>query len=424
MMYESFADLLAGYLDTLTGRASHSRMCMVAREWISRCTTTPTRAQILERHTAKGHGHFQRGASQANTELALMRAAFRWGLYQERWMGGDPTAGIKKWKTPKRKRVSKFEEIKMLLQYFERATTETEIRDRAVYGLMLFTGCRPSEARCAPLAAITSYGNMGCWIKGKTKTGENQELPLPRQLMPWIAAWKAIRPVSSNPYLFPGQAYEQALGRAMVRVRWQELRVMLGITGLWTYDLRRTLACHTSNELHFDDGTIRAILNHFDGSALGHYRFKSFDSLTGPIQQYADWLCALKGSTSISASEPTPPTVTLIAPIQATPVSLQPFIPPLVSEPARQSGMRPLTGRERQVLALIAEGRSYKDIANTLTLSIPTVASYRGRLLDRLQLTSTGDLIAYAREHALTTMPMVVIKRGRIGSDRPHVTRS
>ncbi len=81
----------------------------------------------------------------------------------------------------------------------------------------------------------------------------------------------------------------------MVRVRWQELRVVLKITGLWTYDIRRTLSCHMSNELHRDDITIRAILNHQDGSALSHYCFKSFDSLCGPIQQYADWLCSLKG---------------------------------------------------------------------------------------------------------------------------------
>ena len=159
---------------------------------------------------------------------------------------------------------------------------------------MLCTGCRPSEARCAPLYAITNYGQMGSWIKGKTKTGEDQELPLPTQLMPWIAAWPAIRPATSNPYLFPGQAYGQPLSAAVVRLRWHELRLILGITGLWNYDLRRTLACYLSNELHHDDVTIRAILNHYDGSALGHYCFKSFDSLTGPMQQYADWLWGLR----------------------------------------------------------------------------------------------------------------------------------
>ena len=66
--------------------------------------------------------------------------------------------------------------------------------------------------------------------------------------------------------------------------------------------------------------------------------------------------------------------------------------------------MRPLTGRERQILALFAEGRSYQEIADTLTLSPHTVCSYRGRLLDRLQLTTTAELIVYAREHALNSL--------------------
>jgi DNA-binding CsgD family transcriptional regulator len=86
--------------------------------------------------------------------------------------------------------------------------------------------------------------------------------------------------------------------------------------------------------------------------------------------------------------------------------------------------MRPLSGRERQILALIADGRSYQEIADALRLTIPTVGCYRGRLLDRLQLTTTGELIAYAREHALTTMPMLVIKRGRVRADRPQVTQN
>jgi len=135
---------------------------------------------------------------------------------------------------------------------------------------------------------------MGCWQKGRTKTGETQEVPVPWQAMKWIQAWKAIRPIHPNPYLFPGQNLGTPLTGDGVRQRWDELRHRLRMPGLWTYDLRRTLACYLGNELHYDDTTIRALLNHFDGSALGHYYFKSFDSLTEPIQAYADWLCALK----------------------------------------------------------------------------------------------------------------------------------
>jgi integrase len=305
MIIDSFPDLITAYLEEhLKGKASYSRQVVMAAQWIRTLTTTPTRAQILERHRRKGHGHFQKGACQANTEFALLRAACRWGMYQERWEGGDPTVGIKKWKTAKRKRVSKFEEIMRLRRYFDGAVTDTEIRDRALFGLMLFTGCRPGEARKAPLHAITPYGEMGSWIKGQTKTGENQEVPLPTQLMPWLAAWKAIRPASANPYLFPGRGHKEPLDADSVVRRWHELRLMLGINGLWNYDLRRSLATHLSNELHYDDVTIRAILNHSDGSALSHYCFKSFDSLVKPIQEYADWLCGLKQASNGGSREP------------------------------------------------------------------------------------------------------------------------
>jgi integrase len=105
---------------------------------------------------------------------------------------------------------------------------------------MLFTGCRQIEARRAKLDAVTAYGTMGSWVKGKTKTGEDQELPLPSQLMSWLEAWTAIRPPDrNNPYFFSGQEFAQPVGNELVRYLWSELRKRIGITGLWSYDLRR-----------------------------------------------------------------------------------------------------------------------------------------------------------------------------------------
>src|SRR5688572_17614709 len=100
----------------------------------------------------------------------------------------------------------------------------------------------------------------------------------------------------------------------------------------------------------------------------------------------------------MSVSEPEPSVAPRCAPIQATPVPSRPFTPPPVREPAPHYATRLLTGREQQFLTLIAEGRSYQEIANALKLSIHTVGCYRGRLLDRFQLSMTGELIAYARE--------------------------
>jgi len=50
---------------------------------------------------------------------------------------------------------------------------------------------------------------------------------------------------------------------------------------------------------------------------------------------------------------------------------------------------------------LLAQGQSIKNIAQSLTLSIKTVSTYRARLLDKLQLTTTAELIRYALDHHL-----------------------
>jgi two-component system, NarL family, response regulator NreC len=55
-----------------------------------------------------------------------------------------------------------------------------------------------------------------------------------------------------------------------------------------------------------------------------------------------------------------------------------------------------LTGREREVLQLIAEGKTNKEIATSLTLSVYTVEAHRGRLMEKLNLHSTGELVRFA----------------------------
>jgi len=60
-----------------------------------------------------------------------------------------------------------------------------------------------------------------------------------------------------------------------------------------------------------------------------------------------------------------------------------------------------LSERESEVLVLLARGQSVKNIAQSLTLSIKTVSTYRARLQDKLQLTTTAELIRYALDHHL-----------------------
>ena len=55
-----------------------------------------------------------------------------------------------------------------------------------------------------------------------------------------------------------------------------------------------------------------------------------------------------------------------------------------------------LTSREREVLQHIAEGKTNKEIANSLNLSVYTVEAHRGRLMEKLNLHSTGELVRFA----------------------------
>lgn len=55
-----------------------------------------------------------------------------------------------------------------------------------------------------------------------------------------------------------------------------------------------------------------------------------------------------------------------------------------------------LTSREREVLQLIAEGKTNKEIATSLNLSVYTVDAHRGRVMEKLNLHSTGELVRFA----------------------------
>src|SRR5580704_11650676 len=55
-----------------------------------------------------------------------------------------------------------------------------------------------------------------------------------------------------------------------------------------------------------------------------------------------------------------------------------------------------LTPREKEVLQLLAEGKTNKEVANLLKLSLYTVESHRGNILEKLNLHSVPELILYA----------------------------
>ena len=64
-----------------------------------------------------------------------------------------------------------------------------------------------------------------------------------------------------------------------------------------------------------------------------------------------------------------------------------------------------LTPRELQVLQMIVEGKSNKQIATKLDLSANTVAVHRANLMDALGIHKTADLVVYAIRNGLVNLP-------------------
>ena len=70
-----------------------------------------------------------------------------------------------------------------------------------------------------------------------------------------------------------------------------------------------------------------------------------------------------------------------------------------VAEPSNPLDL--LSSREHQILIMIAQGRTATEISDELNLSIKTVSTYRARVLEKLKLHSTADLVRFAINHQL-----------------------
>jgi DNA-binding NarL/FixJ family response regulator len=64
----------------------------------------------------------------------------------------------------------------------------------------------------------------------------------------------------------------------------------------------------------------------------------------------------------------------------------------------------PLTARERQVLQLIAEGYTTKEIAHLMTIAVRTGESYRASIMDKLNIHNTAGLVRYALKQGLAEL--------------------
>ena len=83
------------------------------------------------------------------------------------------------------------------------------------------------------------------------------------------------------------------------------------------------------------------------------------------------------------------------------------YVTPLMTEGSRRIAdarrcakpAHELTPRQREVLQLLAEGRSMKEVASMLNLTPRTVAFHKYRMMEQLEPKSTAELIQYAVKH-------------------------
>ncbi len=63
-----------------------------------------------------------------------------------------------------------------------------------------------------------------------------------------------------------------------------------------------------------------------------------------------------------------------------------------------------LTPREREVLQLVAEGRTHKEVATILNISVKTAQSHKYSIMEKLGLRTTAELTQYAIKHGLISV--------------------
>lgn len=71
---------------------------------------------------------------------------------------------------------------------------------------------------------------------------------------------------------------------------------------------------------------------------------------------------------------------------------------------AAESPLDALTARQREILQMIAEGRSTKEIAFALDVSIKTIETHRASLMERLDIHDLAGLVLFAARHGLVDL--------------------
>jgi len=83
-----------------------------------------------------------------------------------------------------------------------------------------------------------------------------------------------------------------------------------------------------------------------------------------------------------------------------TPLVTEGMLGSLLHPPGRERAAHQLTTRQREMLQLLAEGKSMKEVASILNVTPRTVAFHKYRIMERLRIKTNAELIQFAiRQH-------------------------
>lgn len=294
----TFGRMLTIYIDSLGSRPSGAKYRQIYRQLFegqplaqkTAATVTRHEIQLFRQQHESTPSHCRKAmqliCQSYNYALRTVDARTAIPLYD----GPNPAAGIRKPSVRSRERVMHRSEIVLLLDSLEFLSAKYQ----AFFVTRLLTPCRLKEL-CAMRRDAVDL-TTGKWFKQITKNGRPQYTLIPRQALVYLDRL----PVDGG-YFFMG-----AGGRPMVREAarkiWGALRQDLRMTDVQLLDFRRTLASYLYTEVKADDLTAKAVLNHYDGRPVAIYTRLNFDQIAALIQQYADWVWALKRTPS----EPVP----------------------------------------------------------------------------------------------------------------------